>query len=489
MPEEPESAASQKPSARGAVARGAWFGLWAQAVDKVLPIVVLLYLARTLAPDAFGIYSFLVAYLAFFQVVSDYSLDTVLVRAISQDPADGASILRAGLGLKLLMAVISAVAAVAFIGPASGSRVPLDLALVAALSLPSALGGAYRAWFRAHLNIRAVMYIAASRAVLLATGVFSVVAAGLGLRAIFAAMALANLANFFAVTLALRRSASPRPAFDASIWKLILTGAWPLMLNALATTVGLRASHILLMSLEGPVEVGRLGAAARVTEAFQLLPEALMISIYPLMADAWARGSDSLLSTATRASRYLTAMVGFPVVLCVVAGGLVMETLFGPEFRSAAPILGVLAFLALFGATGAVIVNLLVAVHRESSLYRVTVVFSVLNVLACAWAIPRFGGVGAAMAMLAASAASQLALALLPASRHWVAPTLIAGLKASLAIPLAIFAASFSETDLEAIALASGVYLAGLFVFRIVDRQEIEVLRVLWTREPTDEQP
>ncbi|MFT4571102.1 MAG: O-antigen/teichoic acid export membrane protein [Hyphomicrobiaceae bacterium] len=478
---------SNTPITRGSVARGAWYGLWAQAVDKVLPVVLLLYLARTLAPEQFGVYSFLVAYLAFFQVVSDYSLDTVLVRAISQNPEKGSSILRAGLGLKLLMAVLSAGAAIAFIGPASGWRVPADLAAVAALSLPTALGGAYRAWFRAHLDIRAVMLVACSRAGLLATGVFAAVAAGMGLRTIFVAMAVANLVNFLAVTVVLRRSVDTRPTVDRAIWKLVLSGAWPLMLNALATTVSLRASHILLMSIEGPVEVGRLGAAARVTEAFQLLPEALMISVYPVMADAWSRGSESLLGTARRTARYLMAVVGYPVVLCSVAGGLVMETLFGPEFRSASDILAVLAFLALFGATGAVIVNLLVATHRESALYRVTLVFAAANVAACAWAIPRFGGVGAAMAMLATSAASQVALAVLPASRQWVAPTMLAGLRAAVAIPVAIAATHWCSSEVSAAVVATFAYAAGLVVFRIVDRQEIEFLRGMWTRARIDE--
>ncbi len=468
--------------------RGAWFGLWAQAVDKVLPIVLLLYLARTLAPEQFGIYSFLVAYLAFFQVVSDYSLDTVLVREISQSPDDGAPILRAGLGLKLLMALVSAVAAISFVGPASGWKVPVDLAAIAALSLPTALGGAYRAWFRAHLDIRSVMLIASSRAFLLATGVFGTVAAGLGLRAIFAAMALANLTNFLAVTLYLRRTAAPRPTVDRTVWHQVLSGAWPLMLNALAMTVSLRASHILLMSIEGPVAVGRFGAAARVTEAFQLLPEALMISVYPLMADAWARGSETLIGTARRAARYLVAVVGYPVVLCSVSGGVVMQGLFGAEFRASADVLSVLAFAALFGATGAVILNLLVAAHRESSLYRVTMAFAVVNVAACALAIPRFGGVGAAMAMLTTSAGSQVALAALPASRRWVAPTLGAGLRATVAIPPAILAGRWCEGELAAASAATVVYALGLFVFRVIDNDEIRFLRLMWTGARVNEQ-
>lgn len=469
-----------KNTAPGTVARGAWFGLWAQAVDKVLPVVLLLYLARTLEPAAFGVYSFLVAYLALFQVVSDYSLDTVLVRTLSQQGERAVSVLRAGLGLKLAMALLSAVVASSLAGLASGGHAPFSLAVLASLVLPTALGGVYRAWFRAKLDIRAVMYIACLRAFLLATGVMGAVAVGAGLHGIFAATAAANLLTFVGVSLVLRRTAAPSLRFDAGLWKLLLSGAWPLMLNALAMTVSLRAGHIILMSVRGPVEVGLLGAAARVTEAFQLVPEALMISVYPIMADAFSRGSDTLLGTAQRAARYLVAIVGYPVVLCSVAGGPIMELLFGSGFRAAGDILAVSAFLALFGATGTVIVNLLVSVHREKALYRVTMVFAAVNIGACLLLIPTWGAIGAAAAMLVTSAASQLVFAVLPESRPWVAPTLIAGARAAVVIPAAIAASLPFGSGLAAVAAATAVYGAGLLTLGVFDRREREFLLSMW---------
>src|SRR5438128_2626447 len=146
----PASASSQRAAradslhAAHHVARRAWYGLLTQAVDKVLPVLILLYLARALDPAAFGIYSFVVAYLAFFQIVSDYSIDTVLVRTMSQDPAERDALLQAGLALKLTMAMISVVLSVAFVGIALNHQTPPGLMLVAALNLPTALGGAYR---------------------------------------------------------------------------------------------------------------------------------------------------------------------------------------------------------------------------------------------------------------------------------------------------------------------------------------------------------
>jgi O-antigen/teichoic acid export membrane protein len=420
------------------VARRAWYGLLTQAVDKVLPVAILLYLARALEPAAFGIYSFVIAYLAFFQIVSDYSIDTVLVRTMSQDPAERDALLHAGLGLKLTMAVVSVVLSVAFVGIASDHQAPAPLMLVASLSLPTALGGAYRAWHRARLEIAALFAQATLRALLLAAGVMVAVMLGRGLIGIFAAMALANLLTFVIVAFVLRGRVEPVIRFDLVRWRRLASGVVPLMVNAFAMTLSLRIGQILLMSMRGPVEVGQLGAASRVTEAFTLLPEALMISVYPLMAGLHARDLPALLATAQRSTRYLVVATGVPVVLCAGHGGEIMALLFGPAFAGAGDVLSLLAFTALFGATGTVILNLLVATHSERALSRNTLVFAAMGSVLAWLAIGSYGAIGAAAAALATTAASQASLAVLPSTRTWVRASLGAALKPVAAVAIAV---------------------------------------------------
>ncbi len=252
-------AAAEEASRRsvGRVARGAWFGVCAQAIDKLLPVLVLLYLARTLDAHSFGIYAFVVAYLMFFQVVSDYGVDSVLIRSMSQMPDRRVSILRAGLGLKLLLACASALVSILLVGPASGWEVDVWLMAVASLSLPTALGGAYRAYQRSILDIRSVFLIAALRATLYSASVVVAIRSGAGLYALFAAMAVANLSTFFVCAWMLRHDVRPGLSLDPVLWRELARGAAPLIANAFALTVSLRIGQILLMSLRGPIAVVR----------------------------------------------------------------------------------------------------------------------------------------------------------------------------------------------------------------------------------------
>jgi O-antigen/teichoic acid export membrane protein len=461
------------------VARGAWYGLWAQAVDKLLPVVLILYLARSLSADLFGVYAFLTAYLAFFQVLSEYSVDTVLVRKLSEAHVDKIRVLRAGQTLKFVTGIVSAIVATVLAGPISAGKVPFDTALCAALTLPTALGGAYRAYFRSTLEIREVFVINLGRGVLLAAAVIAVGLAGGEIRGVFAAMAVANLASFVAVAWMLRHRVPPGLFYvDTPMWRELLRGVFPLFVNALALTLSMRIGQVLLMSMRGPVEVGLLGAASRVSEALSVLHEALMLTVYPLMAGLHARQSAALMRTAERTTRYLVSVTGIAVILCAVDSAEVMSILFGASFAPAGRLLAVLTFTALLGAAGSVIVSLLIAVHRETVLYRNTVAFAVANVVASVVLIRSHGELGAAAAFLACSAASQVALALLPSTAPYVRPLLLSAARTMAAVLVGVFAARWSGLDpLAATALALAVYGVGLVLTGVMNRDEVRFVR------------
>jgi len=469
---------SAEQNSAGQLARGASWGLLAQAVDKILPVAITLYLARVLVPADFGIFAFVFAYLALFQTLTEYSLDTVLVRMMTQRPKDRERIFRAGLSLKLLLALVSAAVATLAAPWVSAGKTPMALMLPASLILVSAMGAAYRAYFRSRLDIRSVFLLASARSLLLAIAVVCAVVSGAGLGVLFASMAAANLLAFLGVAVAARSRVRPHPSFDPELWRTLAHGLAPLLANALAMTISLRAGQVLLMSMRGPVEVGLLGAASRVVEAFTLLPEALMITIYPLMAGLHRSDPKRLLATAEKSTRYLAVATGLPVLLCAVAGQAVMGLLFGSEFARAGDVLSLLALTALLSATGTVMINLLVAAHREVMLSRNTIVFAVITVIASVFLIRAYGYTGAAVAMVATSFASQVSLSLLASTRDYARPCLLAGLRTFLAVFVAAAVANALPVGLAVeMAAAVLVYAVALVLLGVANAEEWRFVR------------
>jgi O-antigen/teichoic acid export membrane protein len=459
------------------VARGASYGLAAQFVDKLLPVLIFLYLARALSAESFGQYSFLLAYLALFQIVPEQSIDTVLVRMLTQNPDDKARVFRATMSLRMAMAVGGAVIMTLLVTPVSGGRTDAILAAAAASGLVTAMGGAYRSYFRAEMDIRAVLYIAALRAVLLAVGVVIAMAVAPGVLSVFISVAIANGLSTALVAFVSRHRVVFGLGYEADVWRRVATGAVPLALNALAITVSLRVGQILLMSMRGPVDVGLLGAAARVSDAFTLLPEALMVAIYPMMAGMHTSDPARLLATAERSVRYLLLPTGLGVVVCMLAGDLLMGTLFGEAFAEAGAALAVLSVLALFGATGTVIVNLLVAVHGERVLSRNTMLFSLLTVLLSIPAIQHWGFMGAAVVTVATNIASQISLALLSSTGRYVRACLAAAMRPIVAVAVAAAAGSALASTAVAVGTGCAVYVVTVVVTGAVTRADLALAR------------
>jgi O-antigen/teichoic acid export membrane protein len=183
---------------------------------------------------------------------------------------------------------------------------------------------------------------------------------------------------------------------------------------------------------------------------------------------------ERLASTAARSARYLVVVVGLPVTLCAVVGPEIMVALFGIAFEPAGHLLVILGFTALLGASGTVILNVLVAIHHERTLFATTVIFAAINV-GLSWVlIETHGATGAAVAMLATSAASQLVLAVLPSVGAYVRPVLWVTLLTSCAVIVADLAVSvpLEGHPMRAAILALFVYGVVLIVLRVVDADE-----------------
>jgi O-antigen/teichoic acid export membrane protein len=171
-----------------------------------------------------------------------------------------------------------------------------------------------------------------------------------------------------------------------------------------------RADSLLLLSLRGSVEAGFYSLAYRFYEAGLLLSNALAVALLPRLAREEA--------PAHRARRLLGAYLALPLGMAI-GMALLAEPLirlpFGLRYLPAVPMLRWLglswipAFLSSLGAT------VWISAGRSG---RLLIVFAMGAALNLSWnliLIPRWGGVGAAIAMLVSTAA--MALAFLPSLR------------------------------------------------------------------------
>ena len=181
-------------------------------------------------------------------------------------------------------------------------------------------------------------------------------------------------------------------------WRALLTAAAPLGLAGLCQQAYFYLDNLFVRALVGPAELGHYNVAVRV------LSLAIMVAVYAaLVALPWLKrehATGALGPALARLAQPLTAAAGLGAGLLAPQGALVLS-IFGPEFRSAAPSLGWLLGAAVCVHAGAPAMTALVATGRTGSVLRVAAAGLLVNLVGNALLVPHLGIDGAAIATLA----------------------------------------------------------------------------------------
>ena len=399
------------------LARGATLGLLTVGIERAVGFAVLLVATRLLAPAEFGAYAYLLAGIAPLQVMADQGLEIVAVAAMARERARQGAVL-AGVfvaRVALWLAVALPLASLVLGGTGGGALRPAALLASGLVLVGPSLP--YRSLARARGEMGRVLALTLGDALAGGGLMLGVLLAGGGAAGLLGARVGGSL---FVTAVAARLapvSVRVRPAEAGTQAADLVRAAWPLAVNALLLSLVVRAGHLVLMGVAGASAVAYLGAASRVAEMVSLLAEGVMLAVFPVMAAAPERVE----AVSAQVGRRLALLVLWAVVTVSSGSHLLVRVLFGAEYLPGAPALAILAWGALFAATGTLVLHGLVAAGRQRLLLATNLGAMATAVVLQLVLVPRFQLVGSAVATVMALAVGQVLLALLPASRAAVA--------------------------------------------------------------------
>jgi O-antigen/teichoic acid export membrane protein len=469
----------------GALVRGGAFGFLALAVEKGAAMGLVIALARTLAAADYGRYSFIVSYLTFFQVLADFGVEPIALRRFCQEPERRAFLMANVLGLRVALALVAGVGAV-LIAPSFSLTDPSLVGLVAlgALGLLFPAQTGYRSLFRSELRLGEVMKVTIVSSIVMLGLASAVLVLGLGIGWVFVACAAANLLGFASAAALARPLFRFRIAADLGVWREILAEAWPIGANLFLVTITLRLGPLLLMYFRGPAEVGYFAGASKLVEGVNLLADATMLTLFPVLAACAVSRPNELRAIASLAARYLSAIVCVAVLVVSELAPAILGLVFKPEFVAAAPSLVVLTWWSLFATLGVLYTNVLVAVGKQRTLLWLNCGSSLLHILLELALVGRFGMTGVAVAIVLANAASHLTLYFLPATAPWLRSSMRDGARpVAVTIALVLIARWLPLAPLSRTVVLLGAFATALAASRIVAARDLAQLRGLM-RDP-----
>ena len=379
-------------------------------VSRLLVLAMTIILARQLAPDGYGIFTFATGTAALAAQFAGMGWPALMSRLIptfriqENWPALRA-LLRWGDRVVLLGSLVAFVLiAIAMMLPGFDQDLQAGLALTLILLFPAALTLSRRSQLagarRPAIGIALDEALPPAAVILVASIIGLSQATPAVLTHGIAATIGAVLATFF-----FRRALPPQtwqatPAGDPRMWMAM---ALPLLMGVSSKLIMNRMDILMLGPLSSLAEVGYFGTAFRITYLMTFPQVILMQIITPLLAESIAAGKEGAMWRHFRIAVLFSLVTVLPVsAILSTFSEPIVTFIFGHAYAPAAPALTLLAISQAFAALTIPCAGLLIATGRGGMFGLINLVAVAVNIVLNFALIPPLGAIGAALASMVA---------------------------------------------------------------------------------------
>jgi O-antigen/teichoic acid export membrane protein len=264
----------------------------------------------------------------------------------------------------------------------------------------------------------------------------------------------------------------------------LLRLAWPIGLAGMFVTAYYRIDSILLFHYRGATAAAYYSAAYRVIDVLQILPMTVSGVLLPLLASAdRERADETRVRQLLELSIAMLLAVAVPIAVCGgILAGPIVALIYGHHYHSSIYLLQVLlpAFIPI--CLGYILTGQLILHGMLRPYIVITFVGAVLNVIANAVAIPRYGAAAAAWATLGTELIVIAAIVGVVGRRLGVTFPIkrVLRLLAAVAVTAAALWPVRSQSLVLSMAVAGVVYIPAMLALKVVSIAEI---RALLTRQ------
>lgn len=373
--------------------------------DKILRmgvgLLVGVWVARYLGPAQYGQISYAGALIGLAGAVAGLGIDSIVIRDLVRQPDRANELLGTTFVLRFLAGTVSYLFIVGFVFVLRPDD-PIAHAIVAILGLSLTVSAfdAIDLWFQSKVLSKYVVVARNFGFIISAIGrVFLVLT-----KASVISFAVITLVEFSLGALALvyvyaRNNGSvrkwqPRVTVAAEL----LRNGWPVLLGGIVSVICLRIDQVMLGQIRDAKELGIYAAAVRVAELWFIIPSAIIASVFPNIIRAREVDEAEFYKRLQKLFNFL-AFAGYAVAIPVTfLGPFVINLLYGEAYAAAAPMLIILIWSDLFINLAMARGAYLFAMNWIWILFWVNVLAAVVNVSLNLVLIPRYGGIGAAIA-------------------------------------------------------------------------------------------
>ena len=367
-------------------------------LNRVMDMAFAMFMLRILGPENAGKYTFAIVVVTWFEILTNFGLNTLLTREVARDRAhanrylSNTTVLRLALG-SLGLPLVLVFIALWHAGFSLAQDTSLAIVLLAIGLIPSGLSAGLTAVFNAYEKMEYPAAVSMMTTVLRIIGSTIILLLGLGFVGLAGLSIAVNLITVAVLLVAVSRQFfKPRFELDLGLQKTMMRESYPLMLNHLLATLFFKVNVTLLQAMMGDRVVGYVGTAFKPVDALMIIPAYFTMALFPLMSRYASSARDSLMRAYLLSLRILL-FIAIPVMLTVFFAARPLISLLGGAayLPDSAIVLQLMIGFLPFSFINGVTQYVLIALNQQRFLTRAFAIGLGFNLIANLIFIPIYG--------------------------------------------------------------------------------------------------
>ncbi|WP_279143963.1 flippase [Photobacterium phosphoreum] len=364
----------------------------------LLGLIVTAWVARYLGPSEYGVLSYSLAYIAFFQAVSLLGINNIVVRDISIDKVRVEKILGSAFYLRLVSGIFCWISAVIIFVVINGfDSKSVILVSILGLSLIFQSYDIIDLWFQSQsqskrtVRVKLLSYFFSNglKVILIlnnASIIFFVFV--ITVEYIFSAIGL-----IFAYK---KYTCGKKWLFDYKYSRELIGESWPYIISGLSASIYMRIDQVMIKNILGIKELGIYAAALPLSISWNFIPVILAMSFSPFIAKEKEKGSVAYERAIIMIFKLFYSL---SLIICVITyfiAPYIVPLLYGEQYSGSVSVLQIHIFTNIFISLG-VAQSLWIINEKKSSiiLYQ-TLSGAIFSIILNYYFVLKFGLVGAA---------------------------------------------------------------------------------------------
>ena len=374
-----------------------------QIGSRVFRASVIIYAARALGAEGYGVFSYVLGLAGFFTIFADIGINPILTREAAKEPDKADYYFATAFWIKIAL-LLGTMLLIVFAAPYFSKieeAKPL-LIFVAFLTLFDGLREFQIAFFRSKEKMELEALVTTLTNVAITLFGFAILRFFPTPQALATTYALSAGAGTIAGLIMLRRNfLGVFRFFRKDLVKKIMHTAWPIATMALMSVFMMNVDVIMLGYLKTAEEIGFYSAGQKIVQLLYTLPSLLAISLFPILSRFVGQKDKERTKTVMEKGIAVTLLVGIPVTLGgVILGSDIINFVYGAEYMPAVASFNFLILTLLTVFPGTLLGNYILAYDKQRSYVPIIIAASISNIVFNLLLIPKYGAAGSALATL-----------------------------------------------------------------------------------------